>query len=103
MARKRLYELPLTPAKRARADVLLSSSQALVIHDDDSTSDTLNELDSADVPVPTQFQLTNKNSLEVILDAQPVFQAPFDYSWIKWDSVALGGCRRIATPFRTKA
>ncbi|KAF2877302.1 hypothetical protein BDV95DRAFT_601712 [Massariosphaeria phaeospora] len=106
MARKQPSQHSRTPVRSLRsaaAAATPSSSQELAILDDADTDAPLTELDSADVPVPTQYQQTNKDSVEMLLDGQPVFQAPFNYTWLRWSDPALDSCRRIAAPYRTKA
>ncbi|KAF2864656.1 hypothetical protein BDV95DRAFT_588551, partial [Massariosphaeria phaeospora] len=96
MARKQPNQHSRTPVRSLRsaaAAATPSSSQELAILDDADTDAPLTELDSADVPVPTQYQQTNKDSVEVLSDGQPVFQVPFNYTWLRWSDPALDGCR----------
>ncbi|PVH91023.1 hypothetical protein DM02DRAFT_734328 [Periconia macrospinosa] len=61
------------------------------IHEDDD--EVLTVLESEQVPCPTEFQVTNEESEVVHPEARLPYQAPYDYSFIKWTSTRLDGLR----------
>lgn len=88
--------------KRPRNSQEASASSSFEIHEDDDAS-ALTELDSEQVPVLTEYQQTNKDSIEAQAEPRSAFQAPFDYSWVRWIDRGLSGYRRVGRPFKTVA
>lgn len=57
------------------------------IFDDDADDDSpLSTLASSLHEVPTQYQVTNKDSVTVAAEPRPAIATPFDSSWIKWEA-----------------
>ncbi|PVH91832.1 hypothetical protein DM02DRAFT_314876 [Periconia macrospinosa] len=95
------FEQFLASQSGAELPIPASQSSALDIWRDDDSA--LTELNSELVPVPTQYQSTNSESLYVNTSSNDAIQAPWDYSWVRWDSPALWGCSRGIQKGTTRA
>lgn len=91
-----------SPRKRPQNSQEVSASSSFEIHEDDDAN-ALTELDSEQVLVPTEYQETNKDSMKAQAEPRSAFQAPFDYSWVRWVDRGLSGYRRVSRPFKTVA
>lgn len=71
------------------------------IYEDEDTQ--LTELNSDQVPVPTEYQRTNDDSHVAIAESGPSCDTPFDYTWVQWDAHELKGYARMAKHVRRTA
>jgi hypothetical protein len=65
--------------------------------------ESLTEVASSQISVPTQLQRSNEDSHVAIAEPPPAFNTPFDYTWVDWDSPSLNGMTRLSRHMRTTA
>jgi hypothetical protein len=64
-------------------------SHGFTIFDEDASQ--LNELDSEQVLVPTEYQQTNADSYIAVAEPEQILDSPFDYTWVVWECYSVRG------------
>jgi hypothetical protein len=76
-------------------------SHGFTIFDEDASQ--LSELDSEQVPVPTEYQQTNADSYTAVADPGNLSDTLFDYTWVVWELYGVRGYTKAVNSVRRTA